>query len=125
MASTGATLNPPPTASSSSRLSYCFLSFLYGLTHLRHRSPAGGTFQVEMAENKVCTTMSDVLSPDQLGNFGDCNSYDIATYGNFPNGSCITSPNLHARNKSDAAGSAFAISYTVSYPPSSTVNSAN
>jgi hypothetical protein len=45
---------------------------------------------------------------------GDCENYDAATYGNFANGSCITSPNLHARNRSDAAGSAFAISYTVS-----------
>jgi hypothetical protein len=34
---------------------------------------------------------------------GNCQSYDISTYGNFANGSCITSPNLHARNKSDAA----------------------
>jgi hypothetical protein len=68
--------------------------------------------------NKVCTTLGP-LSPDALGNFvrpstvsrvrqlipsqGNCQSYDIGTYGNFANGSCITSPNLHTRNKSDAA----------------------
>jgi hypothetical protein len=75
-------------------------------------SPAGGSFNVEMAENKVCTTMSSIVPVDQLGNFGNCRSYDINTYGNFANGSCITMPNLHTRNKTDAAGSAFAISYT-------------
>jgi hypothetical protein len=67
-----------------------------------------------MAENKVCTTLStDSDALERLGNFGNCQSYDIHTFGHFADGNCITSPNLHARNKSDAAGSAFAISYTV------------
>jgi hypothetical protein len=99
--------------------------------------PAGGTFQVEMAEcvrrpfapyradrlrrNKVCTTLGD-QPPDQLGNFvcghsfsttvvgssclsrqGNCQNYDADTFGNYADGSCIFSPNLHARNRTDAA----------------------
>ncbi|KAF8913300.1 hypothetical protein CPB85DRAFT_1434153 [Mucidula mucida] len=69
--------------------------------------PAGGSFTVEVASNRAMTSWS----------------YGGANAGLWPDGqdhddydgdhtTCITVPNLHAENRSMAAGTAFAISYT-------------
>lgn len=67
--------------------------------------PAGGSFTVEIASNRAKTSMS-------YGGRDASDWPDGATYPedyNVP--SCITSPNMHAQNRSMAAGTAFAISY--------------
>ncbi|KDQ12702.1 hypothetical protein BOTBODRAFT_134223 [Botryobasidium botryosum FD-172 SS1] len=67
--------------------------------------PAGGSFTVEMATNRAFTTLS--YNGTEATEWPDGGNY--ASLGDGVN--CITQPLLHAKNESDAAGSAFAISY--------------
>ncbi|KAF9494371.1 hypothetical protein BDN71DRAFT_1448887 [Pleurotus eryngii] len=67
--------------------------------------PAGKEFAVEIASNRGKTSLS--FNGRFASNWPDGNNYP-EDY-NVP--SCIASPNLHAQNNSQAAGTAFAISY--------------
>ncbi|KAF9481334.1 hypothetical protein BDN70DRAFT_549548 [Pholiota conissans] len=67
--------------------------------------PAGGSFQVELATNRAKTTLS--YGGRDVSDWPDGQTYP-EDY-NVP--SCIISPNLHTQNQSQAAGTAFAISY--------------
>ncbi|KAI9460394.1 hypothetical protein HD554DRAFT_2133492 [Boletus coccyginus] len=76
--------------------------------------PAGGSFTMEMADNRACTSLNAdaILTPwgDGMNHPDD---YSITNLGGFkitPSG-CIDSPNLHAQNESMASGTAFAIAY--------------
>ena len=97
-------------------------------------SPAGGSFTVEIAGNKAQTTFS--YGGIYTSNFGDGLQHPD-NYSAYPN--CIGSPNskflcrlshlparykqlnvfrtVHCKNESDAAGTAFAISYQVRPTP--------
>ncbi|KDQ07356.1 hypothetical protein BOTBODRAFT_180784 [Botryobasidium botryosum FD-172 SS1] len=67
--------------------------------------PAGGSFTVEMANNRAFTTLS--YDGKQTSDWTNGQSY--SSLGDGKN--CITEPNLHAKSQADAAGTAFAISY--------------
>ncbi|KIY46262.1 hypothetical protein FISHEDRAFT_75817 [Fistulina hepatica ATCC 64428] len=68
--------------------------------------PAGGTFTVEIAQNRAFTTLS--YDGELVTDWPDGGNYP-ANYSESPD--CITSPNLHTQNESMAAGTAFAIAY--------------
>lgn len=77
--------------------------------------PAGGSFTVELADNKGVTSFSDngkhtSAWPDGKDHPDD---YSVLNLAGAPiSGShCIGSPNIHTQNQSMAAGTAFAISY--------------
>ncbi|KJA19114.1 hypothetical protein HYPSUDRAFT_204854 [Hypholoma sublateritium FD-334 SS-4] len=67
--------------------------------------PAGGSFSVEIASNRAKTTLS--YNGQYTSEWPDGSTYP-EDY-NVP--TCITSPNMHTQNQSQAAGTAFAISY--------------
>ncbi|KAJ6500795.1 hypothetical protein C8R45DRAFT_1061065 [Mycena sanguinolenta] len=67
--------------------------------------PAGESFTVEIASNRGETTLS--FDGEFTSDWPDGQTYP-ADY-NVP--TCITSPNMHTQNQSQAAGTAFAISY--------------
>jgi hypothetical protein len=76
--------------------------------------PAGGSFEIEMANNRAFTSMSEGGSKN-VGTFPDGQThadYDVSGYNNPQ---CITQPLLHTMSKADVAGSAFAISYESEY----------
>ncbi|KDQ08700.1 hypothetical protein BOTBODRAFT_165628 [Botryobasidium botryosum FD-172 SS1] len=68
--------------------------------------PAGGSFTVEMATNRAFTTLS--YGGQYTSAWPDGANYP----DNYSGNPCITQPNMHTKNQADAAGSAFAISYT-------------
>ncbi|KAF9519655.1 hypothetical protein BS47DRAFT_1336747 [Hydnum rufescens UP504] len=68
--------------------------------------PAGGTFTVEFAGNRGQTTLSFGGKFTSEWPDGQQHPEDFS----MPNNGCITSPNLHTTNQSDAAGTVFAIS---------------
>jgi len=70
--------------------------------------PAGGSFTVELAGNRGATTLS--FGGKFTSDWPDGKHYPD-NYS-LPNNGCITSPNLHTTSQNDAAGTAFAISYT-------------
>ncbi|KZW00469.1 hypothetical protein EXIGLDRAFT_795961 [Exidia glandulosa HHB12029] len=70
--------------------------------------PAGGSFTVEMAGNRGQTTLS--FGGQFTSEWPDGNQHPEYENGTW-NNSCIVSPNLHAKNHDDVAGSAFAIAY--------------
>ncbi|KAG6860643.1 hypothetical protein C0993_002867, partial [Termitomyces sp. T159_Od127] len=73
--------------------------------------PANGNFTVELAVNRAFTSLS--FNGKFVNTFGDGRPHP--GLGNTPSGqvpSCITEPNIHTQNRTMAAGSAFAISYT-------------
>ncbi|KZV83782.1 hypothetical protein EXIGLDRAFT_842694 [Exidia glandulosa HHB12029] len=78
--------------------------------------PANGAFTVEIASNRAWTTLSynggkasdwpdGKVHPDNWSTSIVDSNYPPSTSG------CIGSPNIHAHSESDAAGTAFAISY--------------
>ncbi|KAF8191670.1 hypothetical protein K438DRAFT_900332 [Mycena galopus ATCC 62051] len=67
--------------------------------------PAGETFTVEIASDRGETTLS--FDGQYTSDWPDGQNYP-SDY-NVP--TCITSPNMHTQNQSQAAGTAFAISY--------------
>ncbi|KAJ7671653.1 hypothetical protein DFH06DRAFT_1280029 [Mycena polygramma] len=70
--------------------------------------PANGEFTVELATNRAFTSLS--YNGKQAGTFPG--GQDHLNYTEFRKGvDCITSPNLHTKSESMAAGTAFAISY--------------
>ncbi|KDQ19064.1 hypothetical protein BOTBODRAFT_171020 [Botryobasidium botryosum FD-172 SS1] len=77
--------------------------------------PAGGSFTVEMAENRAFTSLS--YGGSKVTAWGDGKThpegYSITNLGGaaISGSGCLSSPNLHAKSESDVAGSAFAISY--------------
>jgi len=78
--------------------------------------PAGGSFTVEIAENRAFTTMS--YDRKYLSEWGDGENhpddYSILNLGPNAHAStqdCIESPNIHAKSQRDAAGTVFAIAY--------------
>jgi len=78
--------------------------------------PAGGKFTAELSPNRAFTSLS--FNGSKITGWGDGQDhpadYSTTNLGGFnlsENG-CISSPNLHAHNVSDAAGSVFAIVYT-------------
>ncbi|KZV96582.1 hypothetical protein EXIGLDRAFT_833539 [Exidia glandulosa HHB12029] len=78
--------------------------------------PSGGNFTVEIAANRAFTTLSYNGGKATDWPDGKVHPTNWSTNVNDPNypptsSGCISSPNLHAHNESDAAGTAFAISY--------------
>ncbi|TRM55585.1 hypothetical protein BD626DRAFT_48348 [Schizophyllum amplum] len=69
--------------------------------------PAGGVIDIELATNRGCTTFS--FGGQYATKYIDGSTVDYPDDWNDPN--CLTNPNLHAQNKSMAAGTALAISY--------------
>ncbi|KDQ08703.1 hypothetical protein BOTBODRAFT_559986 [Botryobasidium botryosum FD-172 SS1] len=68
--------------------------------------PAGGNFTVELATNRAFTTLS--YRGQHTSAWPDGGHYPE----NYSGSPCITQPNMHTKNQKDAAGTAFAISYT-------------
>jgi hypothetical protein len=68
--------------------------------------PVGGTFKVEIASNRAKTSLS--YNGRDTSEWPDGSQYSDDR--NEPK--CIVSPNMHTQNKTMAAGTAFAISYT-------------
>ncbi|EJD40559.1 hypothetical protein AURDEDRAFT_69982 [Auricularia subglabra TFB-10046 SS5] len=77
--------------------------------------PANGNFTVEIAANRVFTTLSynGLKTTDWPDGQNHTEPYTATSDPNFPPSSagCIGSPNIHAKAQGDAAGTAFAISY--------------
>jgi hypothetical protein len=77
--------------------------------------PAGGSFQVEIAENRAYTSLS--FNGAKATNWGDGqnhpNGYSTTNLGGaaLSTDGCLSTPNMHTQNQSNAAGSAFAIAY--------------
>ncbi|KAF9005326.1 hypothetical protein BDZ89DRAFT_598361 [Hymenopellis radicata] len=69
--------------------------------------PAGGSFTVEVASNRAMTSWS--YAGANAGKWPDGQDHDDYDGDHT---TCITVPNLHAENRSMAAGTSFAISYT-------------
>jgi len=69
--------------------------------------PVGQDITVEIATNRAFTTYS--YGGSKVSEWGDGGTYN---YDTVDHTTCITSPNLHTTNQSDAAGTALAISYT-------------
>ncbi|KAL0948866.1 hypothetical protein HGRIS_008986 [Hohenbuehelia grisea] len=67
--------------------------------------PAGGSFTVEMANNRGQTTLS--YNGQYTSEWPDGKQHPE----DFHIDTCITVPNIHTQNHTNAAGSAFAISY--------------
>lgn len=67
--------------------------------------PAGGSFSGEIANNRAFTSLG--FNGQYAGDWPDGTAAPIIP----SNGDCISSPLLHAHGESDAAGTAFAISY--------------
>jgi len=68
--------------------------------------PAGGSFKIDIGSNRAKTTMS--YNGRDTSAWPDGSNYDDNR--NEPN--CIIHPNLHTQNRTMAAGTVFAISYT-------------
>ncbi|KAJ7891382.1 hypothetical protein B0H14DRAFT_2335963 [Mycena olivaceomarginata] len=68
--------------------------------------PAGKSFMVEIASNRGETTLS--FDGDYTTDWPDGQNYP----DDYNVDTCITSPNMHTQNETQAAGTAFAISYT-------------
>ncbi|KAI6014655.1 hypothetical protein EDC04DRAFT_2578681 [Pisolithus marmoratus] len=74
--------------------------------------PAGGSFTIEIADNRGVTSLSydgthATEWPDGQNHTG---STDVLLDATISDG-CITSPNIHTQNETMAAGTAFAIAY--------------
>lgn len=70
--------------------------------------PAGGSFTVELADNRAHTTFS--YGGRYTSDWGDGKAHPEFSSKDRKD-ECITSPNLHTTNETEAAGTAFAISY--------------
>lgn len=78
--------------------------------------PANGNFTVEIAANRAFTTLSyngakSSAWPDGKAHPDNYNTNNVDPMFPLTSTGCLSSPNLHAHNVSDAAGTAFAISY--------------
>jgi hypothetical protein len=73
---------------------------------LGFRRPVGEHITVQVAQNRAFTNYS--YGGKKVSEWGDGGHYDYDQ-----SHACITAPNLHTVNYTDAAGTALAISYTV------------
>ncbi|KIM60439.1 hypothetical protein SCLCIDRAFT_1183812 [Scleroderma citrinum Foug A] len=80
--------------------------------------PAGGSFTVEIADNRGVTSLSDngKHATDWPDGKDHPDDYSVNNLAGEPLSSsgCLASPNIHTQNQSMASGTAFAISYTSS-----------
>lgn len=86
------------------------------LTPPSPRSPAGGSFEIEIAANRAFTTLA--YGGNNTSPWGDGqqhpDNYSIQNLGGGRSTTteCIPSPNMHTQNETRAAGTAMAISYS-------------
>ncbi|KAI6017388.1 hypothetical protein PISMIDRAFT_414489 [Pisolithus microcarpus 441] len=74
--------------------------------------PAGGSFTVEIADNRGVTSLSynGTHATEWTDGQNHTGSTDVLLDATFSDG-CITSPNIHTQNETMASGTAFAIAY--------------
>lgn len=76
--------------------------------------PSGGSFVIELANNRAFTSLS--YGGSRVGRFPDGQEHEELddprrTSNRSPDEGCVVEPNLHTPNEEQAAGTAFAISY--------------